>query len=172
MPIQAHLIGRVFGIILAGTVYALSQPASAATQTDPDLRAFIRCLKPVHPVDRIKRLLDDSIIDKTPHGGEDGMPLFIVTGKKYLFGMRVLGVMGFDDDNIRANLYYTRAPGTLPPTFVSVYVEASQEQVKRIVDKLRSESFAVYKSEFMEEFYPNGSKHDVTAIICYPDESL
>ena len=162
----AVVFAAVLVPILAATPSSAEDKAALFASTGKALEDQLACLKPPKPALAIRTMLRNGLIAKTNFGA-DGSPVFRPTGDLQVFGAKVLFVTGWEMEGDRVREPFWRGPGTAPPLFLSVVVDAVppnvpyREHVIRGSDGVAVGSFS--SMEVTREYYAKSG----TTITCY-----
>lgn len=106
--------------------------AIAAAPSGHEIESFMECKIPFHPTKRFRALMARGVIPTKPLYVMGGEPRFVPNGAASFYGHRVLLLGAYDQDD-PDELYVLPGFGTVPPTFTSVYVVGSKEEVEASV---------------------------------------
>lgn len=162
----AVVFAAVLVPILAANPSSAEDKAALFTSTGKALEDQLACLKPPKPASAIRAMMRNGIIAKTKFGA-DGSPVFRPIGDLQVFGAKVLFVTGWEMEGDRVREPFSRGPGTAPPLFLSVVVDALpanvpyREHMVRGSDGVAVGSFS--SVEATREYYAKSG----TTITCY-----
>ena len=152
--------------ILAANPSSAEDKAALFASTGKALEDQLACLKPPKPALAIRAMMKNGLIAKTKFGA-DSSPVFRPTDDLQVFGAKVLFVMGWEMEGDRVRAPFWRGPGTAPPLFLSVIVDAPpanvpyREHMVRGSDGVAVGSFS--SVEATREYYARSG----TTITCY-----
>lgn len=126
----------------------------------------LTCLNPPRPGLAIRAMIANGLIKKTKFDA-DGSPIFAPTGGLYVFGKRVTFLTGWEMEGDTLRAPFWRGPGTSPPTFLSVTLDTTPEDVSYTEHSIRGADGVIVGSfstiEPTNEYY----SHEGTTITCY-----
>lgn len=138
--------------------------SSAAFGANALISDFMRCAEPFNPTQRIKDLFIADLIGLKPDTSMDGIPYFLLKETVVTDGLPVIAVGGFDGDDWDDSLYY-RAPGTLPPRHITVFVLSD---VAKVSSALKGGYFIEESKDFSTLFPASDFKgQKVTEVTCW-----
>lgn len=143
---------------------SFTSPAALGADASDKIRDFMKCAEPFNPTQRIKDLFAADIIDLKPDTGMDGIPYFLLKETVVIDGLSVMAVGGFDGDDWDDRLYH-RAPGTLPPRHITVFVLSD---VTKVSSTLKSDYF-IEESKYFSILFPDSDfkGQKVTEVTCW-----
>jgi hypothetical protein len=118
-----------FAAFLAVGVPARAQDRTALmASTGKALEDQLACLAPAKLGLAFRAMLRNGLIEETDFGS-DGIPEFRSKGGLAVFGKRVLLLSGWQEEGDRVLKPFYRAPGTAPPRFIAMTVDAAPADV-------------------------------------------
>lgn len=163
-----------FAVVIAAVLVPLLATGSSSAEdkavlfasTGKALEDQLACLKPPKPALAIRAMMRNGLVARTAFGA-DGSPVFRPTGDLQVFGAKVLFVTGWEMEGDRVREPFWRGPGTTPPLFLSVVVDALPANVPYREHVVRgSDGVAVGSFSSMEAAREHYAKSGTT-IICY-----
>ncbi|MGI4940891.1 MAG: hypothetical protein ACRYHQ_10080 [Janthinobacterium lividum] len=100
------------------------------------LEIQLACLNPPNPGPRLRSMMRRGLVVETAFGA-DGIPVFRPTHNLRAFGKRVLFLGGWAMEGDRVRPPFRRGPGTMPPLFLSVILEAKPLDVRNTTHFVR-----------------------------------
>lgn len=125
-------VGLVVGFsVMAGTPSIAAPPgdrAASASKAGKALEDQLACLNPPKPGQAIRAMLANGLIRRTKFGA-DGSPVFAPTGDLYVHGKRVTFITGWEMEGEAVKAPFWRGPGTSPPLFFAVTLDAAPRDI-------------------------------------------
>ena len=167
----AVMFAAVLVPILAANPCSAEDKAALFASTGKALEDQLACLAPPQPALAIRAMMRNGLIAKTKFGA-DGSPVFRPTGDLRVFGAKILFVTGWEIEGNRVREPFWRGPGTAPPLFLSVVVDALPATVPYREHMVRgSDGMAVGSFSSMEATGEPYVKRGTT-ITCYGGAGL
>ena len=161
-----YFLALICSFALTSRIACAEAPLGLLASTGKALEDQLACLGPPKPALAIRAMIKNSLVAKTKYGA-DGSPVFRPTGNLTVYGSKVLFVSGWEMEGDRVREPFWRGPGTTPPLFLSVTIDAIpaavpyKEHVVRGSDGVAVGSFS--SIELSSASYSKGT----TTITCY-----
>lgn len=159
-------VAAILGTVLTANASSAEDKTALLASTGKALEDQLACVRPPKPALAIRAMMMHGLIARTKFGA-DGSPVFQPTGDLQVFGAKVLFVTGWEMEGDRVREPFWRGPGTAPPLFLSVVVDALpanmpyREHMVRGRDGVAIGSFS--SIETAREYYATSG----TTITCY-----
>ena len=145
-----------------------SKVSHLKTKTISALEDQLSCIKSPHTGQAIRAMLSNGFI-KEVDLGYDGIPIFIPTSELKVFGHKILYIAGWEreaDGKIKAPFW--RGPGTSPPIFIAVTLEATLTDVaykEHTLNEERNNAYSTIKKDSVN--FEDVDMSHLTTITCY-----
>ncbi len=162
----ATMVPAVVASLLIAAPAVAGDKASLLASTGKALEDQLACLVPPKPALAIRAMMRNGLLVKTRFDA-DGSPVFRPTSDLLVFGKRVLFVTGWEMEGDQVKQPFWRGPGTEPPLFLAVTLDAAPAEIPYQAHMVRgSDGTAVGSFSSIEptrEFYSSRG----TTITCY-----
>lgn len=127
--------------LFASTVSAIAQTpagtrADLLVRTGKALEDQLACRTSPKPGVAIRALIANGLVRKTRFDA-DGSPVFAPIGDLLVYGRRVLFVTGWEMEGDRVRAPFWRGPGTAPPLFLAITLDAAPAEVPYTAHQVR-----------------------------------
>lgn len=127
----------------------------------------LNCIKNPEPGKVIRAMLTNGMLKKTKFNA-DGIPVLAPTSDIYLYGKKVKFVTGWEiESDGSVKKLFSRGPGTSPPHFIAVLLDANPRDVHYMERKTKiADDYIEYPYSSIEETDSYYEKSGTT-ITCY-----
>ncbi len=156
----------VASILAAAAPSSAEDKAALLASTGKALQEQLACLSSPRPAVAIRAMMKNGLVAETKFGA-DGIPVFRPTADLYVLGERVLFLTGWEMEGDEIRKPFSRGPGTAPPLFLAVVLDAVPRDISYREHMVRgSDGVAIGSFSTIEPTKENYSKRGTT-ITCY-----